>query len=177
MATEVELRDGTRALTWALLPSDRAAIAEAWDRLDPETQFQRFLAATPHLSEAMLDHLVDEVDGVNHIARVLFVLDEEMTGEPAAVARMVRYPDDPTTVDVAVTVGREHRGRGVASALLEELVRDRPPEVNRILTRVAGDNPASVALLRRLGETRVVQEDGVVEVEVLLPPVPEETGQ
>lgn len=169
MSTEVELRDGGRAVTWTLLPEDRAAIARAWERLDAETQFQRFLAVTPHLSEAMLDHLVDEVDGENHIARVLFVLDKELSGEPAGVARMVRYPDDPSTVDVAVTVAEHHRGRGIASALLEELVRERPRDVTRILTRVAADNPAPFAMLRRLGETRVTHEDGVAEVEVLLP--------
>lgn len=155
MVTELRLRDGTRAHARPLLPGDRAALAEGYEQLDAASQHHRFLRAVPHLDEAMLDVLIGEVDGVDHVALVLFVLDEKGRGEPVGVARMVRYNEDPETADVAVTVLAEYRGRGVASVLLEELVRTRPQEVSRIVTYVAVDNAASLNLLRRLGPTVV----------------------
>ncbi len=169
MATEVRLRDGTPALTWALLPEDRDQIAAGYEELAPDSQFHRFLAAVPHLTESMLDHLVDEVDGVDHVALVIFVFDEENVGEPAGVARMIRYPDDPTAADVAVTVAEAYRGRGVASALLDQLKLERPEGVTHLVTEVAGDNPAALAMLRRLGPTTVSPTvANVIEVNVEL---------
>ncbi len=173
VATELRLRDGTRALTWTLLPEDRQALAEGYERLDAESKYHRFLHAMPHLGDALLDLLVDEVDGVDHVALVLFVLDEEGSGEPVGVARMVRDGEDPETADVAVTVLPQYRGRGVASTLLDELVLERPRGVSRILTHVTADNAASVRLLHRLGPTEVRPVgEGKMRVEVELPEVP-----
>lgn len=171
MATEVKLRDGSRAIAWALLPEDREALREGYERLSPESQQHRFLSPVPHLTETMLHYLVDEVDGVNHVALVLFVIDEDDNGVPAGVARMIRYPEDPRSADVAVTVVDEFQGRGVASALLEVLLAERPQGVDRIVTEVAGDNPASLAMLRRLGPTTVLhQGNSRCTVIVELPP-------
>lgn len=171
MATEVRLRDGSRALIWGLLPSDRDGLREAYEHLSPETKLHRFLTPVPHLTEAMLHHLVDDVDGVDHVARVLFVVDEQGVGEPAGLARMIRYADEPSAADVAVTVTDENQGRGIASALLDDLLRHRPEGVERIVTEVAADNPASLAMLRRLGPT-AVEHDGahLLSVTVELPP-------
>ncbi len=171
MATEVRLRDGTRAVVWGLLPSDREGLRDAYEHLSPETKLHRFLTPVPHLTEGMLHRLVDEVDGVDHVARVLFVLDEQGVGRPAGLARMIRYADRPSAADVAVTVTDEYQGRGVASALLEDLLRHRPAGVDRIVTEVAADNPASLAMLRGLGPT-TVEHDGVHQlcVSVALPP-------
>jgi acetyltransferase len=168
VATEVRLRDGSLALTWALLPGDRQQLARAYDRLSPESKYHRFLTGVPHLTESMLDRLVDGVDGVNHVARVLFLLDENGVGRPAGVGRLIRYPDDPSAADVAVTVAEEFRRRGVASALLSELVTERPEGVERIRTAVAADNPAALAMLQRLGGTTVTPWGDCLDVEVAL---------
>jgi ribosomal protein S18 acetylase RimI-like enzyme len=178
VATEVRLRDGTHAVVWSLLPGDRDALREAYEHLSPESKLHRFLTPVPHLSETMLDHLVDEVDGVDHVARVLFLLEDSKLGVPAGVARMIRYPDDPTVADVAVTVADEFQGRGVATALLAELMHKRLPGVECILTEVAADNSASLAMLRRLGPT-TVERAGInrLQVSVMLPPAPEGTEQ
>jgi ribosomal protein S18 acetylase RimI-like enzyme len=172
VATEVRLPDGTRALTWGLLPDDRLALAEGYERLDAESKYHRFLSVVPHLDEEMLVRLVDEVDGVDHIALVLFVFDQEDVGEPAGVARMVRYPDDPTAADVAVTVLPSYRGRGVATTLLAQLVRERPVGVRRVVTEVAADNDPSLRMLQRLGPTTVTPDSDHVTLHVVveLPP-------
>jgi RimJ/RimL family protein N-acetyltransferase len=155
MISETRLRDGTRALVLPLLPGDREAVREGYETLSPEARRHRFLTGVPHLTEGMLDHLVGEVDGVDHVALVLVVLDEDDEGTPAGVARAIRYPEQRTDADVAVTVLDAWQGRGVATALLEELMRVRPAGVDRIVTTVAADNDASLAMLRRLGPTTV----------------------
>lgn len=173
MATEVRLRDGSRAITWMLLPSDREGLREAYEHLSPVSKLHRFLAPVPHLTDSMLDRLVDEVDQVDHVALVLFVLDPDQDGAPAGIARMIRYADEPTAADVAVTVADDYQGRGVASALLTQLIEQRPTGVERIVTEVTADNPASLAMLRRLGPTSVAGA-GINRLQVIveLPPVP-----
>lgn len=171
VATEVVLRDGSLGVIWPLLPDDREGLAVLYETLDPRTQYRRFLSAVPRLTESMLHHLVDEVDGVNHVALILMIFDENWVDHPAGLARMVRYPDDPQTADLAVTIREEFWGRGAASALLQELLARRPRGVRRILTEVAADNTASIAMLHRLGPTRILRATGpVLEVEVTLPP-------
>lgn len=155
MIAEARLRDGSPALILPLLPSDREALREGYEHLSPEARVHRFLTGVPHLTEPMLDHLVDEVDGVDHVALALVVLGEDGEGTPAGVARVIRYPDRRTAADVAVTVVDAWRGRGVATALLTELMRERPVGVTQLVTTVAADNGASLAMLRRLGTTTV----------------------
>jgi len=55
----------------------------------------------------MLDRLVDDVDGVDHVALELFGLPEDGGEVPAGIARIVRYRDRLDTADVAVTVTDE----------------------------------------------------------------------
>ena len=74
----------------------------------------------------MLDHLVDDVDGVDHIALVLCAETSPDVYDPVALARMVRYADVTDAADLAVTVKDEWQGRGVATVLLEVLMRRRP---------------------------------------------------
>lgn len=177
MATELRLRDGTHALTWSVLPEDREAIREGYERLSERTRYHRFLSAVPHLTDQLLDHLVDEVDGIDHVALVLFVLDDENEGVPAGIARVIRYPGRPDVADVAVTVLDEWQGRGVATALLAQLMRERPRGVTRLETTVAADNEASLAMLRRLGDLTVTDAGGGrLDVRVDLPEEPEELG-
>lgn len=56
------------------------------------------------------------------------------------------------TAEVSVYVDRDSRGRGIGARLLEALI-DRAPAsgIAVLLARIAGENPASVALHRSLG--------------------------
>jgi RimJ/RimL family protein N-acetyltransferase len=169
--TEAELADGTRAIIWPLQPQDRQALHDGYEALSMETRNHRFLSNVPHLTDAMLDQLVDDVDGIDHVALALVVIDEHNVGSPVGVARMIRYDDRPTEADLAVTVVDAWQGHGVATALLAELMRERPVGVCRIVTTVAADNAASLAMLRRLGETTVTSAgsnrlDVVVELAI-----------
>lgn len=153
--TPVRLRDGTDAFVVPLLPANREALRMEYQRLSPDTRFSRFLAAVPELTEKMLDHLVDDVDGADHVALVALVVPEDGTEVPVGLARIIRYADDPTAADLGVTVVDEWQGRGVASALLEVLMAHRPEGVQRIVTVISADNPASLAMLRALGDVEV----------------------
>jgi RimJ/RimL family protein N-acetyltransferase len=168
--TPVHLRDGTEAFVVPLLPANREALQHEYEHLSIETRFSRFLAAVPELTDKMLDQLVDDVDGDDHVALVLLTLTEDGTELPLGLARIIRYPDDPTAADLAVTVVDDWQGRGVATALLEVLMRQRPEGVQRIVTVIDADNGASLAMLRRLGEVAVSEpESGTLHVVVELP--------
>ena len=106
--TPMHLRNGTEAFVVPLLPVNREALRQEYQRLSAETRFDRFLAAVPKLTDTMLDHLVDEVDG---------------TELPQGLARIIRYPNDPTTADIAVTVVDDWHGRATR--------RSRPSEPRR----------------------------------------------
>jgi RimJ/RimL family protein N-acetyltransferase len=171
MATELLLKDGTRAITWSLLKEDKEGLAEAYLRLGPDSKYHRFLTAVPKLTDHMLEKLVDDVDGIDHVALVLFVFDEEDVATGAAIGRMIRYDDQPDTADIAVTVDESFRGRGIASAMVAELLRQRPHGVRHVLTQVLADNAPSLNMLRHLGPLEVTQAGGnVLEVRVDLPP-------
>jgi GNAT superfamily N-acetyltransferase len=178
LITEARLRDGTRAQIWELLPSDREAVREGYEHLSEETRYHRFLAAVPHLTPALLDHLVGEVDGIDHIALVLVVLDDEGNGTPAGVGRIIRYQDRPTAADLAVTTLDEWQGRGVASALVAELVRRRPVGVTQIVTTIAADNAPSLALVHQLGRlTTTTVDANRLDVVVDLEPEVSQAGE
>jgi RimJ/RimL family protein N-acetyltransferase len=168
--TPVHLRDGTEGVVVPLLPANREALQEEYEHLSSKTRFGRFLTAVPELRNKMLDQLVDDVDGVDHVALVLLVLTEGWTEVPVGLARTIRYPDDPTAADVAVTVVDDWQGRGVATALLEVLMRHRPKGVERIVTVISSSNAASLAMLRRLCDAEVgPAESGTQRVVVELP--------
>ena len=168
--TQVHLRDGTEAMVVPLLHANREALQHEYEHLSAETRFGRFLSAVPELTDTMLDHLVDDVDGIDHVALVLLVTTPDGTELPLGLARILRYPDDPTAADVAVTVVDEWQGRGVATALLEVLMRHRPPGVERIVTVIRAGNRASLAMLRRLGDVDAgPPESGAQFVVVELP--------
>ena len=175
MIEQVTLPDGTEAFVVSLLRTDRATLAAEFDTLSPESQRRRFLAPVRHLSDAMLEHLVDDVDGIDHVALVLCVETSDGVYDPVALARIVRYDDAPDSADLAVTVRDEWQGRGVATVLLDVLVRQRPVGVERIVTEVFRDNLASLRMLRRLGSsTEEHLGSGVCGVVVELAPPEEE---
>ncbi|MDR7251225.1 RimJ/RimL family protein N-acetyltransferase [Nocardioides sp. BE266] len=170
MIEQVRLPDGTDAFVVPLRRTDKAALVAEFETLAPESRRRRFLAPVVHLSDAMLHHLVDDVDGVDHVALVLCVETAPDVYDPVALARIVRYQDVPDAADLAVTVKDAWQGRGVATVLLEVLMRHRPAGVVRIVTEVLKDNPASLRMLRRLGPTTVEDEGyGVCGVVVELP--------
>lgn len=160
------LRDGTAVGMRRLLPADREGLREAYLGLSMESRYARFLTPVPRLTAAMLDRLVDRVDDVDHVARLLVALDD---GEDIAVGRFVRDRDDPTRAELAVTVAESRQGSGAGSALTDGLVAEALARGVRTLTAmVHADNRAALRLMERAGTMRLVDQShpGTVDVEV-----------
>jgi RimJ/RimL family protein N-acetyltransferase len=156
---------GEAVLVRPLETSDRAAFAAAVARLSPETLYRRFGTPKPALTETEIDQLV-AVDHHRHEALVALHPD---TGEGLGVARFVRFADDPSRADVAVTVVDRWQGRGVAGRLLELLVERARAEGLRVLTAsTLRENHPARRLLRRRGFRAVAAGHGVVELELPL---------
>ncbi|WP_162199922.1 GNAT family N-acetyltransferase [Nostocoides jenkinsii] len=162
------LPDGTPVWVGPLLQTDRDMLAEEYLKLSPNSKRSRFLSAIPALTDDMLDRLVDDVDGVNHVALVVFV-EQNKVISPIAIGRIVRYPEMTDTADIAFTVQDAWHGRGIAT-LLARLLCERAPEgITHLLTEVAADNPAPLKILGKLGEMQVHRAGyGVLDVEVAL---------
>lgn len=152
---ELHLPDGTAAMVWSLSPNDARGLRENYRQLSPEARYSRFLSGVGDLSDDMLRRLVDEVDGVNHVALVLVVFPQDGPDRAVGIGRIIRLRDRPSAADVAVTVDDAWRRRGIGTALLDELVRQRPAGVVELITHVAADNKASLALLARAGEVHL----------------------
>jgi hypothetical protein len=145
--TEVTLPDGTAALIWPLLDNDRDLLRQGFAQLSPESRQQRFLTSLPELSDAMLRLLVDDVDGVDHVALLLTVLPEGGTARQVGVGRLVRYPGEP--------------------AVMTALLARRPAGVTGVRTTVAADNRASLAMLSRRGKMTTHRDGpGVLTVQI-----------
>ncbi|WP_231920169.1 diaminobutyrate acetyltransferase [Microlunatus soli] len=73
---------------------------------------------------------------------------------PAGFVTGYRRPDEPRTLMVwQVAVDEQHRGRGVAGAMLDQLV-DRVEDIDWLETTITDDNAASIALFTSFAERR-----------------------
>lgn len=160
------LPDGRTVWIGPLLPTDAPTLAAEYQTLSETSQRHRFLGAISELTPAMLHHLVDEVDGVEHVALVAFV-EEDDDLVPVGIGRIVRYPGVPDAADIAVTVKDAWQGQGIGTVLCRKLIERRPPGVDHLLTEVAFDNRAPLAILHQLGQVHAHPTgDGAYDVEV-----------
>lgn len=165
----IALRDGSRIRIRQGHPADRQLLLRGFERLSPESRYQRFLAPIPELSEPMVRYLT-EIDHRDHEAMI--ALDEE-TGEGVGVARYVRDPERPDVAEVAVTVIDDWQGRGVGTLLLETLSgRARAEGITTFTALMLATNRKMMDLFEQLDPMRIVdQSTGTVEIEVPIPPI------
>jgi acetyltransferase len=152
---QVTLRSGREVLIRPIHPDDGPRLRMGYRALSPESQYQRFLALKPTLTDSEVRYLV-EVDGTDHFALVAMT-----TRSPEwiiAVARFVRAADDPEAAEFAIVVGDPYHGEGLGSELLERLADaaiDRG--IRRLRATALADNVAIHKLVRRLAG-RLAQE-------------------
>ena len=166
--TAVALRDGSRVVVRPVRADDRERLRAGFERLSPESRYQRFLAPMAELSEADLTYLTD-VDHHDHEA--LAAIDPE-TGQGVGIARFIRCADRPDTAEAAVTVIDDWQGRGVGTALLDRLAgRARSEGVARFTGLLLAQNRDMLEVLEGVAPIRVVERQrGTVEIEAELPP-------
>ena len=160
----ITLRDARRVLVRPVREGDGEALAAAFLRLSPHSQRQRFGSAPRALGVSVLRQLVDTVDGVDHVAFAAFQVAEP--GWLVGVGRILRYPDEPDTLDVAITVAEDYRGTGLGRVLGELLAAHRPRPARVIRTQIAASNKPAMALLAVFGGSPRQTGDGDLIIEV-----------
>ena len=142
----VVVADGLELLLRPLRPDDKRRLAQAFERLSPQSRYRRFFAPLKKLSQQDLRYLT-EVDHHDHEA--IAAVNPE-NGMIVGVARYVRS-DDPTEAEVAVVVGDPWQGLGVATALLQQLVRRARAEgIDHFVALVMSDNTDALELFEHL---------------------------
>jgi GNAT superfamily N-acetyltransferase len=153
----VELRDGHRVLVRPVRPEDKPLFVVGFDELGAESRYRRFLGSKKMLTPAELAFLT-EVDHVDHEAIAAI---DPFTGEGLAVARYMRFSQDPSAAEAAVVVIDAWQGRGLGSVLLERLAeRAREHGIERFEATLFTDNKAMLALFERIGEVEVLSHQG-----------------
>lgn len=162
------LRDGVRIRIRPVVPDDKAALAQGFERLSPESRYRRFMGAVDRLTPRMLAYLT-EIDYVGHFALIAFAPAEP--GAPGlGVARYVRLAEDPATAEAAVAVVDEYQGRGIGTLLLDLLGAVALEHgVRRFRYYVLAENRPMVDMLRHLGAHPKVDSPGVLRGDVELP--------
>lgn len=148
----ITLRDHRHVLLRPIQSTDRGALTAAFRRLSSRSRQSRFGTAPPVLSGTALRQLIDTVDGVDHVAFVAFA--EPEPGPLVGVARVLRYPDDPQSLDVGVTVADDYQGIGLGSALVSLLAQHRPRPARRMITQISDGNQRAMSLLTTFGKPR-----------------------
>jgi RimJ/RimL family protein N-acetyltransferase len=173
--THVVVADGLELLLRPVRPDDKRLLAQAFERLSPETRYRRFFAPLEKLSDQDLRYLT-EVDHHDHEAIVAV---NPENGAIVGVARYVRSVD-PTEAEVAVVIGDPWQGHGVATALLQRLVaRAREEGIDHFVALVMSQNTEALELFRHLapGGSRTRRSaSGHTELVMALPD-PERIGE
>lgn len=168
--SRVLIRDGVTYQIRPLGRDDRALLVACFEALSPASRRLRFFSAKQALSAADLDHLT-QVDGEDHLAYAVLRLDQAgRECEILGVARCIRLGPGADTAELAIGVVDHAQGRGLGSALLDQLIEAAHARaIRRLRFEVLADNEAMRALAQRLGGRARWLDDGVLEYDCLLP--------
>jgi len=146
-------RGGPTLVVRPLRHGDVRTVASVFERLSERSRRTRFNGPKPRLGTAELARLAT-VDATHHV----LVAHVEGEPRPVAIARLVR---SGARAEIAFEVVDAYQRRGIGSALAAELVADaRAAGVIEVNAVVASDNPAALALLRRIVTVLEVCLDG-----------------
>jgi RimJ/RimL family protein N-acetyltransferase len=152
LSLDIRLGDGTPIYVRTLRPRDRIQLARGFERLSAQSRRFRFLAPLRRLTSRQLSMLTD-VDQVNHVA--IGARDNSRSGHPGvAVARFIRFEQEPAIAEFALTVVDEYQHKGLGTQLLRLLL-DAAQKlgVQTLRGYVLPDNVAMIRLLDTLGAT------------------------
>jgi len=149
----LEPKHGPTLLVRPLRDGDARTVVAVFERLGEQSCRGRSNGPKPCLSDVELGQLA-RVDGAHHVL-VAYVEGDE---QPVAIARLVR---NGRGAEIAFAVADDYQRCGIGSALTGELVADaRAAGITEITALVASDNPAAVALVRRIANVLDVRLSG-----------------
>jgi GNAT superfamily N-acetyltransferase len=157
----VELADGGSAELRVLEVGDRESFEAFHAGLSPETRFSRYFTSRPSLPDPELDRVTHAEPG-RRVGLGAWV-DGELVGHALYAAL-----SEPGEAEVAFEVADAHQGRGVGTALFEELaVAARRDGFRRFVAHVLLGNKRMLEVFRNLGfAERTTREGDVVRVEI-----------
>jgi len=146
-------KHGPTLLARPLRHGDVRTVMGVFERLGERSRRARFNGPKPCLNRSELRQLASVNE--THHALVGYL---EGDPRPVAIARLVR---ENNSAEIAFAVADEHQQRGIGSALSRELVADaRAAGITEITALVSSDNPAAVALLRRIANKLQITFEG-----------------
>lgn len=159
----VALRDGAQLRIRPIRPADEPRLEALFERLSPQTIYQRFFTWYRRLPAAWYR----EFANVDYRARLALVA-EDVTADGVRLRGIAQWEpgDAPATAEIAVLVEDGWQSRGLGTMLLTELfAAARGRSVNRFCADVLAENERMLRLLRRLTEIRAsTTEHGVVHL-------------
>jgi len=161
----VKPKHGPEVLVRPLRNGDTATVQAVFERLGEASRRTRFNGFKYRLGEQELRWLATV--GPKHHVLVGYV---DGDPEPVAIARLVR---SGASAEVAFEVADAYQGRGIGSALTQELVTDAcAAGIVEVTALVRSDNPAALAILHRtLGQLQIRFEGPEMLVRAPLPAV------
>ena len=172
------LRDGTPVSVRPLVAADRAWFAEWIAALSDQSKYRRFISCVTEPPARMLDRLVDDVDGVQHVAFVATAPADTGSSSavpswpnaqtvPVAVGRFIRLRTDGAVAEVACTVTDAWQRRGMGTLLMQTLVTAaRALGVTTFTATVLAENRPSLRLLHTAGRVTRRETDGCGTVDL-----------
>ena len=139
-------KHGPQLIVRPLRNGDTATVLAVFQRLGAQSRRLRFNGPKPCLPDHELEQLA-RMDEAHH-ALVAWVAGDP---RPAAIARLARTSRG--SAEIAFAVADEYQHRGVGVALAAELVADaRLAGITEITALTSPDNPAAIALVRRIAK-------------------------
>jgi GNAT superfamily N-acetyltransferase len=163
------LKNGVTVKIRAVRPADKAGIADAFGKLDPESIYTRYFRAKESLSDQELK-AATEVDFEDVVALVVTVA----SGEKETIIGGGRYlafdVSGERHAEVAFMVEEDYHGLGIAGRLLKHLARiARGKGVRQFEAEVLPQNKAMLAVFSRSGlPMELTQTEGVIRVTLSL---------
>ncbi len=164
-AREIALRDGRSVHVRAILPSDEAELLQAFDRMDADARYMRFMASKRQVDVERLRTVLDgfpakglaiaatvpAADGVDIVGTASFVLDGE------------------DSCEFAISILEAWGGAGLGRSLMEALIdAARQRGGARMRGFVLSENRAMLRLAERVGfKMRADPEDFRVRIVTL----------
>ncbi|MEM9694509.1 MAG: GNAT family N-acetyltransferase [Myxococcota bacterium] len=157
---EVELRDGTTAVMRLVRPDDKELFVQGLERLSPESRYFRFFTSKDRLSAWELRYFT-EVDQESHFAFGAMRTHDSGEIEPLAVARFVRFKDEPDVAEAAIVVVDDAQGLGLGRTMFLRLIEAaRERGVQTFRADVLMQNDGMRKLLGQLAPIRSENPDG-----------------
>jgi acetyltransferase len=164
LITQKTLPDGTVLTIRPIRPADRNLEEAFVKKLSDYSRYYRFMHAIRELSPAMLEHFTHP-DYDREMAFIALAT-EDATEEEIGVARYLKYPDG-RQCEFALAIADAWQGRGVGTALLQELMANaRSIGLESMEGFVLSTNQPMLKLVKFLGFSSEFSKDDPTRVTV-----------